>query len=76
MIIICIFFLFAGVLGAAVKGFDLPCEDQPISARMAVICGTSTCHMAVSGLHLLLYISFKMLKNAEFHLFLELFILG
>uniref|UniRef100_H3CQZ9 FGGY carbohydrate kinase domain-containing protein n=1 Tax=Tetraodon nigroviridis TaxID=99883 RepID=H3CQZ9_TETNG len=37
-----------GVLGAAVKGFALPCEDQPISARMAVICGTSTCHMAIS----------------------------
>ncbi|XP_056912912.1 FGGY carbohydrate kinase domain-containing protein isoform X4 [Takifugu flavidus] len=37
-----------GVLGADVKGFNLPCEDQPITARMAMICGTSTCHMAIS----------------------------
>nr|XP_046263487.1 FGGY carbohydrate kinase domain-containing protein [Scatophagus argus] len=37
-----------GVLGADVKGFHLPCEDQPISSRMAMICGTSTCHMAIS----------------------------
>lgn len=39
-----------GVLGADVKGFHLPCEDQPITSRMAMICGTSTCHMAVSDL--------------------------
>lgn len=37
-----------GVLGACVKGFHLPCEDQPITSRMAIICGTSTCHMALS----------------------------
>ncbi|XP_040911834.1 FGGY carbohydrate kinase domain-containing protein [Toxotes jaculatrix] len=37
-----------GVIGANVKGFNLPCEDQPITARMAMICGTSTCHMAIS----------------------------
>uniref|UniRef100_UPI003AAC4415 FGGY carbohydrate kinase domain-containing protein n=1 Tax=Centroberyx gerrardi TaxID=166262 RepID=UPI003AAC4415 len=37
-----------GVIGADVKGFHLPCEDQPISSRMAMICGTSTCHMAIS----------------------------
>uniref|UniRef100_A0A8C5HBF0 FGGY carbohydrate kinase domain-containing protein n=1 Tax=Gouania willdenowi TaxID=441366 RepID=A0A8C5HBF0_GOUWI len=36
-----------GVIGADVKGFQLPCENQPISSRMAMICGTSTCHMAV-----------------------------
>ncbi|XP_034559577.1 FGGY carbohydrate kinase domain-containing protein [Notolabrus celidotus] len=37
-----------GVIGADVKGFHLPCEDQPITCRMAMICGTSTCHMAIS----------------------------
>uniref|UniRef100_A0A669BDJ9 FGGY carbohydrate kinase domain-containing protein n=3 Tax=Oreochromis niloticus TaxID=8128 RepID=A0A669BDJ9_ORENI len=37
-----------GVIGADVKGFHLPCEGQPITARMALICGTSTCHMAIS----------------------------
>lgn len=38
----------AGMIGADVKGFNLPCEDQPITSRLAMICGTSTCHMAVS----------------------------
>ncbi|KAG7259974.1 hypothetical protein CRUP_036722 [Coryphaenoides rupestris] len=37
-----------GVIGADVKGLGLPCEDRPITSRMAVICGTSSCHMAVS----------------------------
>ncbi|XP_034038631.1 FGGY carbohydrate kinase domain-containing protein isoform X3 [Thalassophryne amazonica] len=37
-----------GVIGADVKGFQLPCEGQPITSRMAVICGTSSCHMAIS----------------------------
>ncbi|XP_077360092.1 FGGY carbohydrate kinase domain-containing protein isoform X1 [Festucalex cinctus] len=37
-----------GVIGADVKGFQLPCEEQPITTRMAMICGTSSCHMAVS----------------------------
>uniref|UniRef100_UPI0037E8F152 FGGY carbohydrate kinase domain-containing protein isoform X1 n=1 Tax=Semicossyphus pulcher TaxID=241346 RepID=UPI0037E8F152 len=37
-----------GVIGADVKGFHLPCEDQPITSRLAMICGTSTCHMAIS----------------------------
>uniref|UniRef100_G3PV38 FGGY carbohydrate kinase domain-containing protein n=1 Tax=Gasterosteus aculeatus aculeatus TaxID=481459 RepID=G3PV38_GASAC len=37
-----------GMIGADIKGFQLPCEDQPISSRMVMICGTSTCHMAVS----------------------------
>ncbi|XP_046882938.1 FGGY carbohydrate kinase domain-containing protein isoform X1 [Hypomesus transpacificus] len=37
-----------GVIGADVRGFRLPCEDQPITSRMAVICGTSSCHMAIS----------------------------
>uniref|UniRef100_A0A8C6LXD3 FGGY carbohydrate kinase domain-containing protein n=1 Tax=Nothobranchius furzeri TaxID=105023 RepID=A0A8C6LXD3_NOTFU len=38
-----------GVIGANVSGFNLPCEHQPITSRMAMICGTSTCHLAVSG---------------------------
>uniref|UniRef100_A0A1A8KQU6 FGGY carbohydrate kinase domain-containing protein n=1 Tax=Nothobranchius kuhntae TaxID=321403 RepID=A0A1A8KQU6_NOTKU len=38
-----------GVIGADVSGFNLPCEHQPITSRMAMICGTSTCHLAVSG---------------------------
>ncbi|XP_029931210.1 FGGY carbohydrate kinase domain-containing protein isoform X2 [Myripristis murdjan] len=37
-----------GVIGADVRGFHLPCEDQPITSRMAMICGTSSCHMAIS----------------------------
>ncbi|XP_030607925.1 FGGY carbohydrate kinase domain-containing protein [Archocentrus centrarchus] len=37
-----------GVIGADVKGFQLPCEGRPITTRMALICGTSTCHMAIS----------------------------
>uniref|UniRef100_A0A8C6TVQ5 FGGY carbohydrate kinase domain containing n=1 Tax=Neogobius melanostomus TaxID=47308 RepID=A0A8C6TVQ5_9GOBI len=37
-----------GIIGVDVKGFNLPCEDQPITSRMAMICGTSTCHMAIS----------------------------
>ncbi|XP_061588898.1 FGGY carbohydrate kinase domain-containing protein [Cololabis saira] len=37
-----------GVIGADVKGRGLSCEQQPITARVAMICGTSTCHMAVS----------------------------
>uniref|UniRef100_A0A3B3U8L7 FGGY carbohydrate kinase domain-containing protein n=1 Tax=Poecilia latipinna TaxID=48699 RepID=A0A3B3U8L7_9TELE len=37
-----------GVVGADVQGFDLPCEGWPITTRMAMICGTSTCHMAIS----------------------------
>ncbi|KAM7378953.1 hypothetical protein PAMP_004538 [Pampus punctatissimus] len=37
-----------GVIGADVKGFHLPCEGQPITSRMAMICGTSSCHMAIS----------------------------
>ncbi|XP_032420568.1 FGGY carbohydrate kinase domain-containing protein [Xiphophorus hellerii] len=37
-----------GVIGADVQGFDLPCEGWPITSRMAIVCGTSTCHMAIS----------------------------
>ncbi|MEQ2290445.1 hypothetical protein AMECASPLE_003389 [Ameca splendens] len=37
-----------GVIGADVQGFNLPGEGLPITSRMAMICGTSTCHMAVS----------------------------
>ncbi|XP_041698709.1 FGGY carbohydrate kinase domain-containing protein isoform X2 [Coregonus clupeaformis] len=36
-----------GVIGADVRGFSLACEDQPITSRMAMICGTSSCHMAI-----------------------------
>ncbi|PKU35275.1 fggy carbohydrate kinase domain-containing protein isoform x2 [Limosa lapponica baueri] len=34
-----------GVIGADVKGHNLPCENQPITSRVAMICGTSSCHM-------------------------------
>ncbi|XP_077978386.1 FGGY carbohydrate kinase domain-containing protein-like [Glandiceps talaboti] len=37
-----------GVIACDVKGHNLPCENQPITSRLAVICGTSTCHMAIS----------------------------
>ncbi|XP_065594219.1 FGGY carbohydrate kinase domain-containing protein isoform X1 [Cyrtonyx montezumae] len=37
-----------GVIGADVKGHNLPCENQPITSRVALICGTSSCHMGVS----------------------------
>ncbi|XP_058030674.1 FGGY carbohydrate kinase domain-containing protein isoform X2 [Ahaetulla prasina] len=37
-----------GMIGANVKGHNLPCENQSITSRLAVICGTSSCHMAVS----------------------------
>ncbi|XP_078074617.1 FGGY carbohydrate kinase domain-containing protein isoform X1 [Mustelus asterias] len=37
-----------GVIGADVKGSNLPCENMPISSRFALICGTSSCHMAIS----------------------------
>ncbi|XP_077063594.1 FGGY carbohydrate kinase domain-containing protein-like [Siphateles boraxobius] len=36
------------VIGADVRGHQLPCEEQPVTSRLAVICGTSSCHMAVS----------------------------
>ncbi|XP_013869267.1 FGGY carbohydrate kinase domain-containing protein isoform X2 [Austrofundulus limnaeus] len=37
-----------GVIGADVRDFNLPCEQQPITSRLAMICGTSSCHMAIS----------------------------
>ncbi|KAK1797302.1 hypothetical protein P4O66_008677 [Electrophorus voltai] len=37
-----------GVIGADVSGHRLPCENQPVTSRVALICGTSSCHMAVS----------------------------
>ncbi|NXG46776.1 FGGY protein, partial [Psilopogon haemacephalus] len=37
-----------GIIGADVKGHNLPCENQPITSRVAMICGTSSCHMGVS----------------------------
>ncbi|XP_062850459.1 FGGY carbohydrate kinase domain-containing protein [Trichomycterus rosablanca] len=36
------------VIGADVNGHQLPCENQPITSRLALICGTSSCHMALS----------------------------
>ncbi|XP_075037859.1 FGGY carbohydrate kinase domain-containing protein isoform X3 [Mixophyes fleayi] len=36
-----------GVIGADVSGYNLPCENQPITSRLALICGTSSCHMAI-----------------------------
>nr|XP_061794953.1 FGGY carbohydrate kinase domain-containing protein-like [Nerophis lumbriciformis] len=36
------------MIGADVKGFQLPCEGRPITSRVAMICGTSSCHMAIS----------------------------
>ncbi|KAM8999278.1 FGGY carbohydrate kinase domain-containing protein [Sarcophilus harrisii] len=37
-----------GVIGADVKGYNLPCEKQPLTSRLALICGTSSCHMGIS----------------------------
>ncbi|XP_075688816.1 FGGY carbohydrate kinase domain-containing protein [Rhinoderma darwinii] len=37
-----------GVIGADVTGYHLPCDNQPITSRLALICGTSSCHMAIS----------------------------
>ncbi|XP_010888544.2 FGGY carbohydrate kinase domain-containing protein isoform X1 [Esox lucius] len=37
-----------GVIGADVSGSSLPCKHQPMTSRMAMICGTSSCHMAIS----------------------------
>ncbi|XP_040216758.1 FGGY carbohydrate kinase domain-containing protein isoform X2 [Rana temporaria] len=36
-----------GVIGADVTGHHLPCEKEPIMSRLALICGTSSCHMAI-----------------------------
>ena len=43
-------------MGADVKGLGLPCEDRPLTSRMALICGTSSCHMAVGVILLKEYI--------------------
>ncbi|XP_051867783.1 FGGY carbohydrate kinase domain-containing protein isoform X1 [Pristis pectinata] len=37
-----------GVIGADVRGSNLPCENKPITSRLALICGTSSCHMGIS----------------------------
>ncbi|XP_058437494.1 FGGY carbohydrate kinase domain-containing protein isoform X4 [Marmota monax] len=37
-----------GVIGADVRGHGLICEGQPVTSRLAVICGTSSCHMGIS----------------------------
>ncbi|XP_073090111.1 FGGY carbohydrate kinase domain-containing protein isoform X4 [Manis javanica] len=36
-----------GVIGADVRGHGLACEGQPVTSRLAVICGTSSCHMVI-----------------------------
>ncbi|XP_062509444.1 FGGY carbohydrate kinase domain-containing protein-like [Corticium candelabrum] len=38
-----------GMLGANVDGTELPCEGKAITTRLALICGTSSCHMALSS---------------------------
>lgn len=62
----------AGVIGADVKGFRLPCEGRPITTRMAMICGTSSCHMAVSVplLSFVYYIFFNFLNQGYFIVFI------
>ncbi|XP_045834568.1 FGGY carbohydrate kinase domain-containing protein isoform X3 [Meles meles] len=37
-----------GVIGADVRGYGLACEGQPVTSRLAIICGTSSCHMGIS----------------------------
>ncbi|XP_072172874.1 FGGY carbohydrate kinase domain-containing protein-like [Diadema setosum] len=37
-----------GLLGADLSSFDLPSKSQPLTSRLALICGTSTCHMSLS----------------------------
>ncbi|XP_075412998.1 FGGY carbohydrate kinase domain-containing protein isoform X2 [Tenrec ecaudatus] len=37
-----------GMIGADVRGHGLVCEGQPMTSRLAVICGTSSCHMGIS----------------------------
>lgn len=46
-ILFCFCFL-TGVIGTDVRGHGLACEGQPVTSRLAVICGTSSCHMGVS----------------------------
>lgn len=43
-----LFCFLTGVIGADVRGYGLACEGQPVTSRLAVICGTSSCHMGVS----------------------------
>ncbi|XP_072022045.1 LOW QUALITY PROTEIN: FGGY carbohydrate kinase domain-containing protein-like [Amphiura filiformis] len=37
-----------GMLACNVEGFNLPCQDKPITSRLALICGTSSAHIAVN----------------------------
>ncbi|XP_001639007.3 FGGY carbohydrate kinase domain-containing protein [Nematostella vectensis] len=37
-----------GVIGADISGHSLPCKNQPITSCLALVCGTSTCHIALS----------------------------
>ncbi|XP_041445277.1 FGGY carbohydrate kinase domain-containing protein isoform X2 [Xenopus laevis] len=41
-----------GVIGASLKEYGLEGEHHPITSRLALICGTSSCHMGVVGLTL------------------------
>ena len=45
---LCVVLLWlTGVMGADLTGLGLPCADRPLTSRMALVCGTSSCHMAV-----------------------------
>ncbi|NP_001087170.2 FGGY carbohydrate kinase domain-containing protein [Xenopus laevis] len=37
-----------GVIGASLKEYGLEGENHPITSRLALICGTSSCHMGIS----------------------------
>ncbi|CAK8675905.1 unnamed protein product [Clavelina lepadiformis] len=37
-----------GTIGVNVSDTKLPCVNKPLTERIAIICGTSSCHMAVS----------------------------
>ena len=37
-----------GTIGSDISGVKLPCDGKSITERISFICGTSSCHMAVS----------------------------
>lgn len=37
-----------GTIGGDISGLNLPVEGNSITERISFICGTSSCHMAVS----------------------------
>ena len=43
--------LLTGMMACDVAGLNLPCQDKPITSRLPIICGTSSCHMAVSKVY-------------------------